>query len=113
MIEEIDTNSNFANKEIPDGKHGFRVTDIRKAKSLYVVELTYDDGQEGEQTFFANTIGPLLKVLGCQETEKGKYMLNTEELKGKPFSAIVYHEGDKTDKTKIYQRMKDFDEVPF
>lgn len=113
MIEEIDTNSNFANKEIPDGKHSFRVIDIRKAKALYVVELTYDDGQEGEQTFFANTLGPLLKVLGCQETDKGKYMINTDELKGKNFSAVVYREADKTDKSIMRQRMKDFDEVPF
>lgn len=113
MIEEIDTNSNFASKEIPDGKHSFRVVDIRKAKSLYVWELTFDGGSEGEQTFFANTMGPLLKCLGCEETDKGKYRFNSDELKGKNFSAVVYREPDKEDKSKIYQRMKDFDEVPF
>lgn len=114
MIEEVDTNSNFANKEIPDGKHKFRVMDLRKAKTLYVWELSYDDGAGvGEQTFFGNAMGPLLKQLGCQETEKGKYRLDSSEVIGKEFYALVYREPDKTDKTKIYQRMKDFSDLPF
>ena len=113
MIEEIDTNSNFDNKEIPDGKHSFRVSGVRKAKLLYVWELTYENGEEGEQTFFGNTMGPLLKCLGCKETSKGVYSFNSDELKGKSFSASVYHEADKKDSSIIRQRMKDFDELPF
>lgn len=113
MIEEIDTTSNFDSKRIPDGKHSFRLEDVRKAKSLYVFDLSYDEGQRGEQTFFANTLGPFLKVLGCKETSKGKYEFNSAEVIGIRFSAVVYQEPDKDDKTKIYQRMKDFDEIPF
>lgn len=113
MIEEIDTNSNFENKEIPDGRNSFRVMDVRKAKSLYVWELTYNNGQEGDQSFFANTMGPLLKVLGCKETDKGKYALNSEEVKGKSFTATVYREADKKDPSIIRQRMKDFSDLPF
>lgn len=113
MIEEIDTNSNFDSKKIPDGKHGFEIMDIRKVKSLYVFDLSYDDGLRGEQTFFGNAMGPLLKVLECKETSPGKYMFNSDELKGKKFSAVVYRQPDKDDQTKVYQRMKEFDEVPF
>lgn len=112
MIEEIDTNSNFERKEIPDGKHTFRVMDIRKAKTLYIWELSFD-GQEGEQAFFGNEMGPLLKVLGCKETDKGKYAFDSEEIKGKTFTATVFREADKKDSSKIYQRMKDFTDLPF
>ncbi len=116
MLDEIvDTNSNFANKEIPDGPHTFRVLNVRKNGLLYIWELSYDGGKEGEQVFFANTMGPLLKALGCIDQEKGKYHLQSEIVDGAIFKATVFREADKNDKTKLYQRMKDFQgsEVPY
>lgn len=111
MIEEIDTNSNFANKEIPDGKHTFRVVNFKKHASLYIFTLSYD-GQEGEQAFFGNQMGDFLKCMGCKESSKGIYIFDSDKVLGGSFTAVVYREADK--KTgKMYARMKDFDEVPF
>lgn len=111
--EEIDTNSNFSNKEIPDGTHGFRVLGVKKHEAMYIWSLSYENGAEGEIVFFANNMGPLLKVLGCKETAPGKYKLESSVVDGVPFKATVYGEPDKKDKNIIRKRMKDFDEVPF
>lgn len=113
MIDEINTNSNFSEKEIPDGEHIFRVMGTRKQGSMYIWSFTYDSGKEGEIVFFANNMGPLLKVLGCKETSKGIYTLDTEVTDGVSFKATVYSEPDKKDKSILRKRMKDFDEIPF
>jgi len=112
MIEEIDTNNNFDSKKIPDGVHSFRIVNFKKHKNLYIFTLSYD-GVEGEQTFFGNQMGDFLKCLGCKESKKGVYIFDSELVLGGVFKATVYQEADKKDPTKIYQRMKDFDEVPF
>ena len=110
MIEEIDTNSNFASKEIPDGEHTFRVLSIRKNGAMYIWTLGFE-GREGEQVLFAGGMGGLLKVLDCKETDKkGVYAFNSDDLTGKSFKATVFRKADKDDKTKIYQNMKDFKE---
>lgn len=114
MLEEIDTNSNFSNEGIPDGRYTFRILDIRTNGLLRIFGLSYDGGKEADQIFFDNQLGALLKCLGCKETSKGKYILDSDKTIGDVFKATVYHEPDKKDKTKIYQRMKDFEqEVPF
>lgn len=112
MIEEIDTNSNFAAKEIPDGSHSFRVTNFKKHENLYIFTLSYE-GVEGEQVFFGNQMGDFLKCMGCQESKKGIYIFDSDKVLGGSFKATVYREADKKNPAKIYQRMKDFDEVPF
>jgi hypothetical protein len=113
MIESIDTNSNFADKEIPDGIHSFRVLGFRKHANLYIFPLSYDDGQEGEQVFFGNQMGEFLKCMGCEESKKGIYIFDSDKVIGGSFKATVYREVDKKDSSKIYQRMKNFDELPF
>lgn len=115
MIEEVNTNSNFAEKEIPDGDHSFRVLGTRKQGAMYIWTLSYDGGREGDMVFFANTMGPLLKALGCTEGAKGIYTLDTSVTDGGSFKAEVYSEPDKKDKDKIYKRMKNIvgSEVPY
>ena|ERR1700690_2664333 len=114
MIEEIDTKSNFADKEIPDGVDIFRVVGCRKNEAMYIWSFTYENGsKEGEMVFFANNMGGLLKVLGCKETSKGVYAFDTSLTDGVQFKATVYSEPDKKDKSIMRKRMKDFDEVPF
>jgi hypothetical protein len=101
MIEEVDTNSNFGDKVIPDGPHHFKVIAIRKVKNSYAFSLAYDDGASGEILLFANMIGPLLKALGCAEgSAPGKYVLNTDITTGGEFDATIYEE-------KGYKRIKD------
>lgn len=115
MIDEIDTNSQFS--EIPDGEHSFRVVDVRKVekvKGMYSWSLSYENGESGDIAFFGNTMGPLLKVLGCKETEKkGVYRFDSAEVIGVRFKATVYSEPDKNDPNVMRKRMKDFDEIPF
>lgn len=111
--EEIDTNRNLSNKEIPDGVHSFRVLTVKKNNAMYIWTFSYEGGAEGDIVFFANNMGPLLKVLGCKETAPGKYKLESPEVEGVPFKATVFSEPDKKDKTVLRKRMKDFDEVPF
>ena len=113
MIEEINTNSNFEDAKIPDGVHSFRVLDFRKRGNLYIFPLSYDDGQEGEQVFFGNQMGEFLKCMGCEESKKGIYIFDSDKVIGGSFKATVYREADKKDPSKDYQRMKDFDPVPF
>lgn len=115
MIDEIDTNSQF--NEIPDGVHSFRVVDVRKVekvKGMYSWTLSYENEEEGDIAFFGNAMGPILKVLGCKESDKkGIYLFDSSKVIGVPFKATVYSEPDKNDSTKMRKRMKDYDEVPF
>lgn len=114
MQEVIDTNFKaFGNKDIADGKNTFRILNIKKNEKMYIFVLSYDGDKQGEQVFFASNIGPLLKVLGCDESAKGVYILDFEKVMGKTFTATVFHEANKKDPNKVYQNMKDFDEVPF
>lgn len=111
MIEEIDTNNNFDSKKIPDGNKTFRVTNFKKHQNLYIFTLSYD-GTEGEQTFFGNQMADFLKCMGCKESSKGVYIFDSDKVLGGSFTATVYQEADKKS-GKMYQRMKDFDEIPF
>lgn len=113
MEEIIDTNGQYGNKELPEGKNTFRITRFKKNGKLYIFTLSYDGGSEGEQVFFASNIGPLLKVLGCKEAEKGLYIFDSDKVIGATFTGTVVREASKKDKSKVYQNMKDFDELPF
>lgn len=113
MQEIIDTNSKFAGKDIPEGKNTFRVASYKKNDKMYIFTLSYDGGKQGEQVFFSSDIAPLLKAVGCKESAPGIYILDTDIVLGAQFTALVYREANKKDPTKIYQKMKDFDEVPF
>ena len=116
MIEEIDTNSNFAEKEIPDGDHSCRVLGTRKNNAMYIWSLSYDNGKEGEIVLFGNTMGPLLKALGCKEgSKKGIYVLDTSITDGGTFKATFFSEPDKKDKNVMRKRMKNVvgSEVPY
>lgn len=113
MQEIIDTNGSFGDKDIPDGKNTFRIIKFRKNEKMYIFTLSYDGEKEGEQVFFSSSIGPLLKALGCKESAKGVYILDTDVVLGATFTATVSHEPNKKDPTKIYQNMKDISEIPF
>lgn len=109
MIEETDTNSDFLNKEIPDGEHTFTVDgSVRKKGHLYIWRLRYEDNQSGEHIMFANKMGDFLRVLGCTETSKGIFSWDLDTQDGKTFTAIVSHVPDKINPTKIYQRLSGF-----
>lgn len=107
MIEDIDTNDDYSNKEIPEGRRKFRVVpgSPRKVGKTYFWKFSYssDEGEQkdGDIGFFPNTMGELLKALGCKESDKpGKYTLNTDVTDGGEIEATVYVE-------KGYRRMKE------
>lgn len=113
MSREItDTNSKYANKELPDGRNCFKVESIekkygQKGGEYFVWKLSHTSG-EGEQILLPNMMGALLKALGCQEIEPGKYDWDTFEQYGKFFMATVSHKPDQKDPTKVRQHMSDF-----
>ena len=95
---------------IPEGTRRFIVNGEVKQKpiangTLYLVPLQFDEGI-GEQAFFANTIGTLLRTLGCTEIAPDDFEWDTAELEGRAFNAIVTHVADKKDHTKIRSQMK-------
>lgn len=111
MQEIVDTN--YDRKEIPEGRNTFRVINFKKNEKMYIFTFSYDGGKEGDQVFFASNLGPFLKILGCKESAPGVYILDTEVVLGKSFTATLFLEPSKKDATKMYRNMKDFDEVPF
>ncbi len=121
MREEIDTNSSYPDRDIPDGTYTFKVLSIdkkfggpKKDKPFYVWNLRYE-GIDAEQVLMPNLMGDLLKILGCTETSPGKFDWDREALEGKEFDATVSHAPDK--KGKMRQNMGDFKassaDVPF
>lgn len=123
--ESTDTNSQF-NDDIPDGTYDFQVEKVYakdiKGKKGYEWHLDYVNAegvdQSGKVLTWPNQIGPLLKVLGCKETDPGKYQWETELMEGKTFKATIVHEKAKKS-DKVYCNIKDFqpskqtDETPF
>src|SRR6267378_2769081 len=109
MSREItDTTPMFAN-DIPDGRHRFRVRGIEKRYGkveFFVWKLQHKDG-EGEQVLMTNMMGPLLRILKCEEIEPNKFDWDTTEQDGKEFMATVSHEPDRKDPVKIRQKMGD------
>jgi len=112
MMEEIDTTNKFAN-EIPDGTYIFKITKIERFFSpadFWVFSLDYQGGS-GQQTLFANMLGPLLRVLGCEEREPNKFLWDSDLQVNKYFKATVGHSPDRKNPTKIRQHMGGFEKV--
>lgn len=118
--ESTDTNSDFANEPIEDGRKTFKVISVRKHMKgdtkMYFWELEYE-GNQGTQLLLPSMMGDLLRVLGCTETKKNEFDWETELMEGKSFEATVVHAVDK--KGVMRQNMSEFaaskkeDEVPF
>lgn len=119
MIETTDTNSKYADKNIPDGKHDFTIDSV-EGKPLggaygYVWKFKAD-GKTYEHVIFPNEMGPLLTVLGFKAIDS-VFQWDTDKVQGKQFSALVSHVPDK--KGVVRQKMSDFkslekeDEIPF
>jgi len=112
MQEETDTTNRF-NQDLPDGVNVFKITAIERFYSpadFWVFSLDYKGGS-GEQTLFANMLGPLLRIMGCEEFEPNKFRWDSDLLVGKSFKATVAHAPDKKNPTKIRQHMGAFEKV--
>ncbi len=112
MIEETDTTNRFGN-ELPDGPNIFKIKAIERfynPADFWVFTLEYLGG-EGEQTLFANMLGPLLRILGCEEIEPNKFRWDSELQINKVFKATVSHAPDKKHPEKIRQHMGAFEKV--
>lgn len=119
MIETTDTNSKYADKNIPDGKHNFSVDSV-EGKPLggaygYVWKFSVL-GRIYEHVIFPNEMEPLLTVLGFKQNS-GVFQWDTDKVQGKEFSAIVSRVPDK--KGVMRQKMSEFkslvkeDDIPF
>lgn len=118
--ENTDTNSDFKNDPLPDGRRTFKVVSVRKHMKgdtkMYFWELSHKDG-EGTQLLLPSMMGGLLRVLGCTETRKNEFDWETELMEGKSFDATVSHGVDKNGVMR--QNMTDFaksketDDIPF
>lgn len=109
MMEETDTTNKF--EPLPDGPEVFKILSIEKFFSpaeFWAFTLQHSKGS-GNQTFFANMLGPLLRVLGCDEYEPNKFRWDSDMQVGKSFKAIVSHAPDK--KGVERQHMKGFEKV--
>jgi hypothetical protein len=116
MSREItNTVNNFADYNIKDGQHTFKVLEVRSMQDgrFYIWKLEYggDHGLVGEQLLMPNMMGDLLRVLACTEIEPNKFDWETGEQVDKTFSATVSHKPDKKDPTKMRQHMSGF--LPF
>jgi hypothetical protein len=115
MQELIDTNSQYPDKKIADGKHTFTVEKVvgKKLGNAYGYIWTLEEnGILFEQVMFGNEMKDLLRILGCKEESPGKFQLDTDQVPGKSFTATVEHLVDK--KGTIRQKFtKVEDEVPF
>lgn len=109
MLEEIDTTNKF--EPLPDGPGVFQIVKIEKFFSpaeFWAFSLKHAKG-EGSQTFFANMLGPLLRVLGCEELEPNRFRWDSDLQVNKFFKATVSHALDK--KGIERQHMKAFEKV--
>jgi hypothetical protein len=113
MMTTTDTTNKYAS-EFPDGPAIFKITNIEKIYNpaeFWVFHLTDSAGNKGKQTFFDNMLGPILRVLGCNETQTDFFEWDPDMQMNKFFKAIVSHAPDKKDKTKIRQHMGSFEKV--
>lgn len=117
MSREItDTSNKFPNQDIPDGSRTFTVVEVTKkygAKGgeYFVWKLSFDGDKLGEQILLPNMMAELLRVLGCTETEKGKFDWDTNEQADKTFVASVSHKPDVKNPSITRQHMSSF--LPF
>ena len=111
MQEEISTEGQYRDTDIPDGTYSFRIKTIRKivkgTNTFYAWDVEYE-GVNGTQILLPSMMGDLLRVLGCKEASKNKFMWDKEMLTGQAFTATVTHEQDKKDPSKVRQQMRNF-----
>lgn len=113
-LEETDTTSNFEKTPIPDGEHTFKIMSVNrveKVKGLYEWQLELEDGNEYQHNMFANEMGDLLRLLGCNETSKNKFSWDTVLVENRSFKAVISHVPDKKDPAIIRQKMTQFTAV--
>lgn len=116
-METTDTNSIYPDKKIADGKHTFTVEKVvgKALGSAYGYVWTLEEkGLLFEQVLFGNEMKDLLKLLGCKEETPGKFVWDTDEVKGKSFTVTVAHQPDK--KGTIRQKFAEYkveEELPF
>lgn len=109
-LEETDT-TGFEKEPIPDGENTFKVVSVNrveKVKGLYEWEVSTLDGNEYQHNMFANEMGDLLRLLGCNETSKNKFSWDTVLVEGRSFKATISHVPDKKDSSIIRQKMTGF-----
>lgn len=114
-LETTDTNSDYVKKPIPDGEYTFTVIyveRVEKVPGLYEWQFSCSDGQDYEVGLFKTEMGGLLRVLGFQETEKGKFTWDTVDAEKKSFVATAYQVADKKDPSIMRQKLKDFKTAP-
>lgn len=112
-LENTDTNSDYEKMPIPDGEHVFKVgmvSRVERVPGLYEWKLNSDDGNAYEVGLFKTEMGPLLRLLECNETEKGKFSWDTVDVEGMLFMATAYQAADK--KNVMRQKLKDFKTAP-
>lgn len=122
MRETTDTNPNYPDETLPDGRNIFRVESVKRMEKgktvFYIWSLSYKANNqewEGTQVFLPSMMGGLLKVLGATEVKTGVYEWDTDLMEGKQFEATVSHAPDKKDPSKIRQHMSEFaeEDLPF
>jgi hypothetical protein len=117
-LEETDT-TGFEKKPIPGGEDTFKVLSVNrveKVKGLYEWQLENSKGDDYQHNMFANEMGDLLRILGCNETSKNKFSWDTVAVEDRTFKATVSHVPDKKDANIIRQKMTNFkadDGIPF
>jgi hypothetical protein len=119
--EYTDTNGDFDNEPLPDGRRTFKVLSVRPhtkgTTKMYFWSLAHKDG-EGTQLLLPSMMQELLRVMGATETKKGEFDWETDLMEGKVFDATVSHALDK--KGVMRQNMTEFakstvtdDDIPF
>ena len=109
MIEETNTTNKF--EPLPDGPNIFQIVKIEKFFSpaeFWAFTLKHSKG-EANQTFFANMLGPVLRVLGCEEVSPNLFRWDADLQTNKYFKATVSHAADK--KGVLRQHMSNFEKV--
>lgn len=109
MMEDTDATNKF--EPLPDGTNVFQIMKIEKfyaPAEFWAFQLKHAKG-EGSQTFFANMLGPVLRVLGCEEYEPNKFRWDSELQTNKFFKATVSHALDKKGIERSH--MKAFEKV--
>lgn len=109
-LEETDTTNTYEREPIPDGEHTFEIASVRrieKVPGLYEWQLE-TEGNSYQQNMFANEMGDLLRLLGCNEVSKNKFQWDTVMVEGRSFKATVSHVPDKKDPSIIRQKMTNF-----
>lgn len=114
--EVTDTSNKYANQALPEGRRKFIVAGPvekkygKKGGEFFIWKLQFDGGI-GEQVLLPNMMGPLLRVLGCSESEPNKFDWDTNEQEGKAFMATVKLVPDAKDPKVVRQHLAEIENV--